>query len=246
LISSTMPIPISKERFLGIAAEEAADLGEELGQLNSVLEFIYEYPVVVGKRAKVDLSAAPDEGAVRKYLKDLLRSHFAKRKAKISLNEVQTVPDPAVDAVLEAFGNVPRGELKAFSEHHRSSMAAENKIGDLLEAYLAKVLEPRGWVWCCGHLLIGVDFFRPAANAGGGVGERFLLQVKNRSNSENSSSKRIRELVAILGCPVKITEWHRCRASDGGTCWDALVENEDLSLADEERFHDFVRQYPRE
>lgn len=72
-----------------------------------------------------------------------------------------------------------------------------------------------------------------------------LLQVKNRSNSENSSSKRIRELVEMLGCPVKITEWHRCRASDGSTCWEALVDNQDLSLANEEGFHKFVRSYPR-
>jgi hypothetical protein len=239
-----MPIPVSRDEFLGIANDEAVALGEELGQLESVLEFIYEYPVVVSKRAGIQLGAAPDEETVRTYLRRLLRGHFGKRKAKISLNDVRTVADPAVGAVLEAFGHVPRRELAAFSEHHRRSMAAENKIGDLLEAYLANVLEPRGWIWCCGNLLVGVDFFKPSSGTGGGATERVLLQIKNRSNSENSSSKRIRELVAMLGCPVKITEWHRCRASDGSTCWDSLVENSDLSLADEKRFHDFVRHYP--
>jgi hypothetical protein len=119
-------------------------------------------------------------------------------------------------------------------------MAAENKIGDLLEAYLAEVLEPKGWIWCCGSLLMGVDFFKPASAANT---ERILLQVKNGSNSENSSSKRIRELIAILGNPVMITEWHRCRASDGSTCWDSLIGNSDLALADEQRFRNFVREY---
>lgn len=239
-----MALPIPKTRFLRIAAEEAAELGEKLGLLRSVLEFIYEYPVVVSKRAGIQLALVQDEAAIRNYVRQLLRSYFAKRKTRISLSDVQTVPDPAVDAVLEAFGHVPRGELKAFSERHRKSMAAENKIGDLLETYLASVLEPRGWIWCCGNLLIGVDFFRPALAVGKQVSEPALLQVKNRSNSENSSSKRIRELVEMLGCPVRITEWHRCRASDGSTCWAALVDNEDLSLADEQRFHDFVRSYP--
>ncbi len=201
---------------------------------------MYDYPAVASKRSGVELATAEDEEAIRKYLGGLLRLYFKKRKARISLNEVRTVPDPAVDAVLKAFGNIPSRDLKAFSEHHRKSMAAENKIGDLLEAYLAEVLEPRKWIWCCGNLLTGVDFFRPARQSS----ERLLLQIKNRSNSENSSSKRIRELVRLLGCPVKITEWHRCRAGDGGTCWDTLVDNSDLSLADEERFDAFIREYP--
>lgn len=241
---SGSPIPISKARFLKIADEEAVSLEEKLGRLEAVLDFIYEYPIVVSKRSGIQLSLAPDEETIRVYLRHLLRGHFTKRKARISLKDVRTVPDPAVDAVLEAFGHVPRRDLAAFSEHHRRSMAAENKIGDLLEAYLAEVLEPRGWIWCCGNLIVGVDFFKPAAMARGREVERMLLQVKNRSNSENSSSKRIRELVAMLGCPVQITEWHRCRALDGDTCWDSLVDNSDVSIASEDAFHDFVRNYP--
>jgi hypothetical protein len=235
-----MALPISKARFLKIATEEAAELGEKLGLLASVLEFVYEYPVVVMERSHVKLSGAQDESNVRKYVKQMLHSHFARRKVRVVLGEVGTVADPAVDSVLEAFGKVARKDLPAFSEHHRKSMAAENKIGDLLEAYLAEVLEPRGWVWCCGNLITGVDFFKPSSRGC----ESTLLQVKNRSNSENSSSSRIRELVKMLGCPVEIRKWYRCRSTDGSTCWERLVGNEDCSLADEKRFHEFVRKYP--
>ncbi len=238
-----MSLSVSKMRFLKIAAEEATRLGEKLGLLTSILEFVYEYPAVVMERSHIRLASAQDEAEVRDYLKQMLSSYFARRRTRVVLGEVRTVPDPAVDSVLEAFGKVPRKDLGAFSEHHRKSMAAENKIGDLLEAYLAEVLEPRGWVWCCGNLITGVDFFKPAS-VGKRVGESTLLQVKNRSNSENSSSSRIRELVKLLGCPVEIQKWYRCRSLDGSTCWEALAGNEDLSLADEKRFHQFVRNYP--
>jgi len=236
-----MALSISKVRFLVIAEEEASTLGEKLIAPKPLFELIHECPAILSKKKAKELSLiSNDENALRRFLKKLLQSYFNKRKARIALRESQTVPDPAVDTALEAFGNIPRKDLKVFSKHHRWSMAAENKVGDLLETYLAEVLEPKGWIWCCGNFITGIDFFKPSLDPN----KHILLQVKNRSNSENSSSKSIRELVEIRGCPVPVLIWFRCRATDGRTCWNQLIGNADESIADEQRFQDFVRKYP--
>ena len=75
---------------------------------------------------------------------------------------------------------------------HRDSMAAENFIGNLLESYLDRKLSNYGWVWCCGEMVKSVYFINPESNG------FTLLQVKNRDNSENSSSKSIRDGTTIL------------------------------------------------
>ena len=154
------------------------------------------------------------------------------------MGEVQTVADPAVDTVLEAFGTVPKNQLPLYSQYHRLSMAAENKIGTLLEEYLAEHLESKGWFWCCGNIIKGVDFFR----AGRPV---TLLQVKNRDNSENSSSERIRDLLRKEGCPVEIQKWHRCQSRDGKACWDEFPEPGGKAALTEKDFLKFIRDYPK-
>lgn len=121
-------------------------------------------------------------------------------------------------------------------EYHRASMAAENKVGELLEAYLATRLEPKGWFWCSCNILKGVDFYKPGSPV-------VLLQVKNRSNSENSSSEKIRETLEKGGCPVKISKWYRTESSTGDTCWNDLEGNPRGELASEEEFHKFIRTY---
>jgi hypothetical protein len=171
-------------------------------------------------------------------LSGLLTSYFGRKARAIVLGEVQTVADPAVDTVLEAIGTVPKNQLPLYSQYHRLSMAAENKIGTLLEEYLAEHLEPKGWFWCCGNIIKGVDFFR----AGQPV---TLLQVKNRDNSENSSSEKIRELLRKEGCPVEIQKWHRCQSRDGKACWDEFPDTVGKATLTEKDFLKFIRDYPK-
>ncbi len=188
------------------------------------------------RRAGIKLSETTLPREIREYLRALLRSHFDKKCQQIALQPMRTVPDPAVDVVLEAFAGAEKSRLREISELHRKSMAAENKVGELLEAYLASVLEPQGWVWCCGNIIQDVDFFR-------GNTPVDLLQIKNRSNSENSSSSRIRELIQTMGCPVEIRAWYRIEASNGDTRWQDLPGNSRLTLADEGLFQQFIRDY---
>ena len=89
-------------------------------------------------------------------------------------------------------------------------MAAENIVGDLLERYLAKILEPKGWVWCAGSIVIAVDFIMR-----GDATKWNLLQIKNRDNSENSSSKKVRD-------GTEIQHWFRTFAKTGETNWSHL------------------------
>jgi hypothetical protein len=73
-------------------------------------------------------------------------------------------------------------------------MSAENIQGNLLEEYISLEIRPYGWIWCNGSVLRAIDF----CSMDGSI----LLQVKNKSNTENSSSSAIR-----TGTTIK--KWYR-------------------------------------
>jgi len=230
---------VTKKEFVHKADQVAHGLGQSIkSNLSDFLEFAYEYPVVLNRKGGIKLSEVSTPEETERYLSGLLTSYFGRKARAITLGEVQTVADPAVDTVLEAFGTIPKNQLPLYSQYHRLSMAAENKIGGLLEEYLAEHLEPKGWFWCCGNIIKGVDFFR----AGRPV---TLLQVKNRDNSENSSSEKIRELLRKEGCPVDIQKWHRCQSSDGKACWDEFPGAGGKAQLTEKDFLEFIRDYPK-
>jgi hypothetical protein len=62
-----------------------------------------------------------------------------------------------------------------------------------------------------------------------------LLQVKNRSNSENSSSSSVRK-------GTTIRKWHRVNASNGVYYWKELNQLIGCSELSEEEFSKFVRK----
>ncbi len=80
------------------------------------------------------------------------------------------------------------------SAYHNLFMSAENIQGNLLEEYISGVIRPYGWIWCNGNVLRAIDF----CSSDGAV----LLQIKNKSNTENSSSSAIR-----TGTNIK--KWYR-------------------------------------
>ena len=111
-------------------------------------------------------------------------------------------------------------------------MSAENCVGQLLEKYIDSVTCSSGWVWVAGDLIKAVDFIFPENNSWK------LLQIKNRSNSENSSSKAIRD-------GTKIEKWCRIKAENGMTYWDSVPESmRNLGLS-EDNFRRFVVDYIR-
>jgi hypothetical protein len=121
-----------------------------------------------------------------------------------------TIPDCAISLIIETIlpsnQNSHTHQLKIIHAH-RLCMSAENILGLLLEEYLFTRLSNQGWAMAWGETIKHVDFCNE---------QGVLLQIKNRSNSENSSSKRVREGKAIL-------KWFRIDAEKGKDNWQELV-----------------------
>lgn len=144
-----------------------------------------------------------------------------------------TVPDEMVSFILHNYFNVPEANLERAKNEHLLSMGAENLVGELLERYLASVMEPRGWIWCSGSTVKAVDLIKPPAAPGG---KWKLLQVKNRDNSENSSSSAIR-----IGTDIE--KWFRTFSKKTGSNWGAFPDAEIRPLVSEAGFRKFVKEY---
>lgn len=138
-----------------------------------------------------------------------------------------TVPDSIVDDIIGTrLPHLGIGELNMIRFAHRLSMSSENTLGLLLEDYMAIELAPYGWYCCWGATVRSVDFCHEDGR---------LIQIKNRSNSENSSSNRVRE-------DTEIQAWYRVVATTGAYKWfelNSLVGSNHLS---EQNFRDFVKR----
>ncbi len=141
-----------------------------------------------------------------------------------------TIPDSMVAEILVNFYKVPQQEVDLAIRTHLQAMGAENIIGYLLESYIASVVEPAGWVWCSGSFIKAIDFIKPDAK----MLTWKLLQVKNRDNSENSSSAAIRS-----GTPI--CKWFRTYSRTGKSNWENFPDS--TVLLSEEFFTDFVKKY---
>lgn len=230
-------IPLTKNEFLEYARSVAATVSRPIKpNFASFLSFAYEFPIVINTFDGISLVGATSRQEVQRFLKSYVLENLRARDERVVMKGVATVPDPVVDVVLEVFGQHPVHLLGKARDYHRLSMAAENNVGALLEHYLAAQLEPQGWFWCACHVIKGVDFFLPGNPV-------TLLQVKNRSNSENSSSSAIRKTLLDRGCPVEIKKWYRINADNGRTYWERFPGNEKLRYASEDGFHQFIRAY---
>jgi len=138
-----------------------------------------------------------------------------------------TVPDSIVDVIIGIrLPHLGDADLEAVRFGHRLSMSGENTLGLLLEDYLATELLEYGWHCCWGATLRSVDFCHEDGR---------LLQVKNRSNSENSSSNRVRE-------GTEIQAWYRVVATTGAYKWPGLNSLVGCNHLSEENFRDFVKK----
>lgn len=142
-----------------------------------------------------------------------------------------TMPDEIVRIILNKYFEVSDKKLEEAEELHRLSMGAENLVGDLLERYIATVIEPHGWIWCSGSIVRAVDFiYLDNKN------NWQSLQVKNRDNSENSSSAAIRN-------GTQIQKWFRTFSKKGGDNWDKFPSVEGKEELSEEGFRSYVENY---
>jgi len=192
----------------------------------TVLAFLHEFPDTLSKRGK--FNAQPD---TIEYFSILATKFFSHRYNKERPAEPKTVPDPMVRKIMAAFKEYEVGHAARTEREHQLSMAAENMVGSLLERYVASVLEPHGWAWCSGDFIRAVDLLKP--KPGGGW---VILQIKNRDNSENSSSSAIRK-------NTEIKKWFRTFARTGATNWSAFPDEVLNKKLSEEAFEQFVVKY---
>ena len=167
-----------------------------------------------------------NEEAMRAYLKIYVSRYFVEIDTQLILKPASTTADPAIDVILKAFAGID--DTATVSTQHRQAMAAENLLGSLLERYLASMLEPHGWVWCAGNTVRSVDFLSSDL--------RVALQVKNRDNSENSSSSAIRR-------GTTINKWFRIYSASGRTNWAQFPAQVTGIQPSEEGFYAYIQAY---
>lgn len=143
-------------------------------------------------------------------------------------NPTKTVPDRTIDYVLQGrIKNTTEKMLDDIRFAHKISMGAENIIGSILEEYIHISLRRFGWSVCWGSCYKAVDLCSVNGD---------LIQIKNKSNTENSSSNKIRS-------GTEIRKWYRMNANNGKYCWDELLNLTKCaeSQLSEERFEGFTR-----
>lgn len=172
------------------------------------------------------LKADTSEELAQKWLKRYFKSYNNRISKRIS-KPPRTVADPIVSTIINArLIGLMTEHLEQIKYAHRLSMSAENIQGLLLEEFLAEQLADYGWHCCWGESIRHVDF----CNIDGS-----LLQVKNRSNSENSSSSRVR-------INQSIEKWYRVDANTGSYQWFRFNERYDTKRFSEENFVAFVQR----
>lgn len=192
----------------------------------NVIKYLNEYPENLSVHSKKNI---PDIKA-KEGINQLAVSYFTSFYSPTIPKLPQTVPDEMVSFIMELVFKYSKEESEKNKITHLQSMASENAVGTLLERYLDSVLRNEGWSWCCGNFVKAIDFIKYDN------GIWYELQIKNRSNTENSSSSKIRT-------GTSIHKWYRTKANTGETMWNALPEiMKGLNLS-EEGFKKFVATY---
>jgi SinI restriction endonuclease. len=186
----------SEENFLKIFEDVFSVQGKQfLEPHRTILTACYRYPQLSPTIKKAE---TPEELAMA-WLKKY-ENGFQRRISQRISQIPHTTADPIINIIIQArLTGLTTEHLEQIKYAHRLSMSAENILGLLLEEFLAEKLAQYGWFCCWGESIRHVDF----CNVDGS-----LLQVKNRSNSENSSSSRVR-----INQPIE--KWYRIDAVNG-------------------------------
>lgn len=211
-----------------IAAEEMDKINPELTEkFKNLILFLSENPEFAPKSRSKKIESGSAE-----HIAKMAQSFSSSREGKAP-TPPETIPDEMVSNILNKYFDIEEGKLQEAKHLHMLSMGAENIVGDLLERYIASVMEPQGWVWCSGSTVKAVDFIKPPIDDND---EWNILQVKNRDNSENSSSSAIRN-----GTPIK--KWHRTFSKKAETNWSKFPCIHAKDSLSEEGFEAFVDAY---
>lgn len=166
------------------------------------------------------------------YYQVLANRYFHARSRLERPNMPATIPDEMAGFILHVYFGYNNNDIRKILEvDHKKAMAAENIIGSLLERYIGTTLEPLGWAWCAGNVVRAVDLIYKEPD-----GSWLQLQIKNRDNTENSSSSAVRK-------DTDIQKWFRCFSRSGETNWNRFPAIQARELLSEDNFRNFVRHH---
>jgi hypothetical protein len=217
-------ITLGAERAVQQAQEIAQDLGVEW--TNGIC-FIFNVIANDLERAPANIGGRNDDESmvIRKWILKYTGGKYGCASRRIS-NLPSTVADPLIEEIIGTrLPNLKQVDLEKITYAHRLGMSAENILGLILEEYLAINLSEYGWHCAWGETVKSVDFVHENGS---------LLQIKNRSNSENSSSSVVRH-------GTKIDKWFRIRADRVEYMWNSLNKICDTNHLSEEAFIEFTR-----
>ena len=189
-----------------------------------LLEFLIERPEMFSSRKKIRPNPREEKGQAE--ICELIRS--AKSKP-VSPSMPTTVPDHAVSVILGACYKIDEQRWTQIKLEHQYSMIAENLVGELLERYIDQISKENnlGWFRAWGDIVKSVDFIKKTD------GGWLLLQIKNRDNSENSSSQSVRNGTNII-------KWFRTFSKSGKTNWENFPDPVFTKFASEHGFLKYI------
>lgn len=212
----------------------------ELKDMKSKMNYLFDYALTENSSVFPIISVKPQDKIedklieyfqkwCKKFLNDRLKDNVAKPLKDFGET------DTALITKVQSYTKEDFPTVNEYLKGHFLFMSAENNNGSILEEFLASVLEDHGWIWCSGSSYRSIDFFQ--------IKNRILLQVKNKYNTENSSSNKIRK-------GTNIKKWNRLNKPAKGTNnpipnWEELhkiIDDEDVNnLLSEEKYLKFIR-----
>lgn len=216
---------IGKQQSISFAQRLAPELGIAWDTSISV---VFTAIVNDPERTPRNIGSANDtaELAIGKWLQKYQKGKEGRASQRIS-NPPGTIADPIIEHIIGS--RIPRlsqSDLEQITYAHRLGMSAENILGLILEEYLAVNLAKYGWHCAWGETVRSVDFVHEDGR---------LLQIKNRSNSENSSSSAVR-------AGTTIEKWYRIKANKVEYMWDSLNQICKTDILSEDSFISFTRE----
>lgn len=215
---------LGKKRATALAKQIANNIG--LDWEGSVC-FVFSIVVNDQDRIPGNIGGVTDDEhtVIKKWLQKYQAGVEGRASKRLS-NPPGTIADPIIEEIIGArLSNLNKSELNKVTYAHRLGMSAENILGLMLEEYLSINLQRHGWHCAWGETVKSVDF----VNENGS-----LLQIKNRSNSENSSSSAVRD-------GTEIEKWYRIKADRIEYMWDSLNKICGTNHLSEDSFAEFVR-----
>ena len=199
------------------------EINLDWGLVECIVQACIANPELVTARQAARRDSQRDK--LKKWLTKI-NNGYLNRPSQNTDKSMNTLSDPLIDIIFERYDYDNVEEIRI---NHRNSMKVENTLGGLLEEYIHNNIIRTSWRVAWGESLRAIDLVRCIGD------ENFvLLQVKNKYNSENSSSINVR-------AGTSIEKWHRLNR-DGTTGWTDLCST--LGLEDnamtERRYRNWV------